>query len=572
MAVSEDFKGQVAEALDELGYTVESAEETVDVENVGDDVTLPGYRRDAQGRPAGYVSLKLASLKAYLDNVLASVRTAWDTWFGADGNAGVRRTWTDWFGGRQSEWDTLSQDAQEATAAASAASQAADESRASIEANEQARQSSEQERQSNEQDRVAQESSRVTEFENLRKLSEAATALASDVAMHPTYVDDSGWVYEYSPDVGAYNKTDKNIHGRNFTVDKVFSSVEEMTAYGGDKLKEGYFFMVNTGSVEDEDTARLYIVQPVDGRLQPVFLVDMSGARGFTGHTPQITVGMVTTGAPDSPAAASLSANGEDAAGNPKFLLNLTIPKGDTFRWADLTEGNILELQRPAIEAGKKAEQQGNKAQAQGEKTEQQGNAAEAQGAVAMQQGETAEAQGNAAETKGNTAQQQGETAERQGNVAEGKGNTAQQQGNTAQEQGEAAEAQGNTAQNKGSIAEQKGNAAEQQGNTAETQGNTAQQKGNAAEANGLFAQQQGSIAKNMNDHPPYIGDDNYWHVWDYDGQQYRRESYARGADGADLNYDDMTDEEKEDLAGRAASQMLRASVETCEAVIDELV
>ena len=57
------------------------------------------------------------------------------------------------------------------------------------------------------------------------------------------------------------------------------------------------------------------------------FLVDMSGPIGFTGKTPQFSIGNVSKG--DDPAV-SLSLDGTDPDGNPKNKLNFVLPKGDT--------------------------------------------------------------------------------------------------------------------------------------------------------------------------------------------------------------------------------------------------
>ena len=56
------------------------------------------------------------------------------------------------------------------------------------------------------------------------------------------------------------------------------------------------------------------------------FLVDLSGALGFTGKTPQISIGTVSHG---DTASATLSPNGQDTGGNPQFKLNLILPKGN---------------------------------------------------------------------------------------------------------------------------------------------------------------------------------------------------------------------------------------------------
>ena len=275
----------------------------------------------------------------------SGTQSAWNNWFSDTLATGVRKIWNDWWSSVQQSWQSWT-DAESARAGAETIRQSKESERQS---NESTRQDNEQTRQSQEQGRVSAESDRVTEFARLKSESEAATALADDVGHHPSYIDDSGWVYEYDSTAKQYNRTDKNVRGRNFTVDKVFVSKAQMDAYSGPLLEEGRFFLINTGSVEDEDTAKLYIV---NAQLVPEFLTDMSGARGFTGHTPQFSVGTVTSGAPDTQAAVTITENGTDpVTGDPKFLLNLVIPKGDTFRWSDLTAANITELQRPATEA-----------------------------------------------------------------------------------------------------------------------------------------------------------------------------------------------------------------------------
>lgn len=192
----------------------------------------------------------------------------------------------------------------------------------------------------------------------------AAAALADEVARHPSLVDAFGWIYEYNITIHDYEKTNKNIAGRNFQVDKVFESKAAMDTYvaldprpADDKLIEGRFFVINTGSVEDEDTGKLY---QVSAQLQPQFLFDMSGMRGFTGHTPQFSIGTVTTGNPGTQAQASVSADGEDAQGNPKYKINFVIPKGDKLVFADLTAEDIAVLQAPALAAAEVANEKAN--------------------------------------------------------------------------------------------------------------------------------------------------------------------------------------------------------------------
>ena len=169
-------------------------------------------------------------------------------------------------------------------------------------------------------------------------------AMVQELAEHPIKVGPDNYVYTWNLSTHAYDKTGVYVRGEGFSVKKVFISVAEMEAYQGDEFKEGDFALINTGSVEDPDTAKLYS-RTADGWQ---FLVDMSGAIGFTGKTPQFIVGAVTTGAPDTPAGVSVEPRGTDADGNPVYVLNLTIPKGDTFTFADLTPEQIKLLQKPA--------------------------------------------------------------------------------------------------------------------------------------------------------------------------------------------------------------------------------
>ena len=56
----------------------------------------------------------------------------------------------------------------------------------------------------------------------------------------------------------------------------------------------------------------------------PIFCFGPTGPTGPTGATPVITIGTVTTGDPDTQAAASITGTA------PNFVLDLTIPRGAT--------------------------------------------------------------------------------------------------------------------------------------------------------------------------------------------------------------------------------------------------
>ena len=248
-----------------------------------------------------------------------------------------------------------------ATDAASIASSAADKANASadkanatnalvteneqgrVEA-EQGRVDAEQSRVSAEEDRVYNESARVEEFTRLAEESAAATASANDTADHPTYIGNDNYVYRWNKEMRTYDKTDIYVRGEAFSIKKVYSSIDEMLSDTVNEFKEGDFCLIDTGDVENPDNAKLYVRSEV-GSWD--FLVDMSGAIGFTGKTPQIFVGDVTVGSGRNSVAVTLSPDGVDTDGNPKYRYNFIIP---CLAYEDLTAEQIAELQKPATD------------------------------------------------------------------------------------------------------------------------------------------------------------------------------------------------------------------------------
>ena len=79
----------------------------------------------------------------------------------------------------------------------------------------------------------------------------------------------------------------------------------------------------------------------------------------------------------------------------------------------------------------------------------------------------------------------------------------------------------------------------------------------------------QAALMEEWNTHQPYIGDDDYWYIYDTTNDRYVRSVYAKGDD---LHYEEMSQAEKEDLARRVLANLVFASVETCESIIDELI
>lgn len=157
-------------------------------------------------------------------------------------------------------------------------------------------------------------------------LADTAAANANDTAEHSTYIGTDHYVYKWNKTAQAYDKTDIYCKGDAFSIKKVYASVANMEAdKSNPDITEGDFVLVNTGDVEDPDNAKLYV--KADGDFE--FLVDMSGAIGFTGKTPQFSMGTVTTLEAGSTATATISENGVDNDGNPKYKINFAIPRGN---------------------------------------------------------------------------------------------------------------------------------------------------------------------------------------------------------------------------------------------------
>ena len=196
-------------------------------------------------------------------------------------------------------------------------------------------------------------------MENATTLAVEATENANNSANHPPYVGEDLYWYIWNNETKTYDKTDKYSKGDGFSIKMTFASISEMEAYDNSSviLELGDFVLISS-DVEDEDNSKLYVVTSVtSSKITFGFLNYMSGARGFTGHTPQLSVGTITTGAAGTLANVSLTENGTDTDGNPKYLINFVIPKGDkgdkgdAFTYNDFTEEQIAGLQKPANDA-----------------------------------------------------------------------------------------------------------------------------------------------------------------------------------------------------------------------------
>ena len=127
--------------------------------------------------------------------------------------------------------------------------------------------------------------------------------------------------------------------GKPFKIQRTYTSISEMNA-DADNIELYEFVLIHTGSVEDEDTGKLYM-KDVSGMS---YLTDLSGVQGIqgvkgeTGATPNLSIGSVTTGEPGTEASVQISGTKE----NP--LLHLTIPRGEPGTIEDLSPEDIGAL------------------------------------------------------------------------------------------------------------------------------------------------------------------------------------------------------------------------------------
>ncbi|WP_459188666.1 tail fiber domain-containing protein [Parabacteroides sp. APC149_11_2_Y6] len=179
-----------------------------------------------------------------------------------------------------------------------------------------------------EKGRVDAEAIRIAEFTTLKQNAETATSDANETANHPTYIGTDHYVYKWNKSTKAYDKMDIYCKGDAFSIKRVYSSIAALQAdVNNMEVEIGDFVLVNTNNVEDPDNAKLYVKnKKIDGTYSYDFLVDMSGAIGFTGKTPQISIGTVSKG---SNPVVTLSEDGVDGDGNPKYKLNLVLPQGE---------------------------------------------------------------------------------------------------------------------------------------------------------------------------------------------------------------------------------------------------
>ena len=110
---------------------------------------------------------------------------------------------------------------------------------------------------------------------------------------------------------------------------------------GADGL-DGKTPVLEIGTVEKGTNASAAVMaNGTDAEGNPKYKIDLvlpegnpgedgtDGADGLDGKTPVLEIGTVTTGDAGTDASATITANGTDLSGNPKYKLNITIPRGE---------------------------------------------------------------------------------------------------------------------------------------------------------------------------------------------------------------------------------------------------
>lgn len=242
---------------------------------------------------------------------------------------------------REEEFGQIKTDAGTATESALAAAKKANDTNLAVEAAEQKRKDDEAKRiEQSEADKIAEQARKDAELvrqkqEEKREKDTAqaildtntakqgaieATTNAKSVSDHPGYIGSDYHVYVWDYTTGAYRKTDTILRPEAFNIFRTYRSIALMEADAAN-VPEGKFVLINTNDVEKPDNAKLY----VRGGESFEYLVDMSGAIGFTGKTPGFTVGTVTEG---DVMDVTLSENGTDPEGNPLYKLNFVLRRG----------------------------------------------------------------------------------------------------------------------------------------------------------------------------------------------------------------------------------------------------
>ena len=320
---------------------------------------------------------------------------------------------------------------------------------------EQARQDKEAIRERQEATRVSQEEQRQSAFEVAMRNADTATTLATETAEHPTKPGDDFYMYVWDPGTKSYSKTNIFIKGEGFSIYKTYETIALMEA-DTTNVPDGRFVLISNNNVDDPDNAKLYVKDSGVFR----FLVDLSGAVGFSGKTPQLEIGTVTNGGNMGAASASIVRTGTDADGNPTYSINLALPM---VSYDDLTEAQKKELQKPATDMIVTLE-----ATNEAVKTEEAKRVEAEAGRVA---------EWNTIKTKAASATSAANDA---ATLANSKATLADTAASNANEKASMADTAASNANEKASMADTAASNANEKAGYAQTQGNYAKEQGDA--------------------------------------------------------------------------------------------
>ena len=94
-------------------------------------------------------------------------------------------------------------------------------------------------------------------------------------------------------------------------------------------VKDGKTPVLDVGNVQSGEKASASVVPAgEDSGGNPKYNINLTLPKGDNGLPPVIETGTITTGEPGTEASATLVPDGQTEGGNPKYLLNLTIPRG----------------------------------------------------------------------------------------------------------------------------------------------------------------------------------------------------------------------------------------------------
>lgn len=119
----------------------------------------------------------------------------------------------------------------------------------------------------------------LNEVPNAVKDAKQAVKDSKEVLQNPPKIVDGNWyIYDYAKD--TYQDSGINAVGDAFVIVKTYPSIQAMQDdYNNPEVKKGWFVMIDTGDVENEEDSRLYL----KGDTEWKFISDLSGAQGIQG-------------------------------------------------------------------------------------------------------------------------------------------------------------------------------------------------------------------------------------------------------------------------------------------------